>query len=192
MIPSGGFFKDTDFDFEARIALGAVAAGVGDVGLVFATLDRVTDGDPQSWFDAWTATATGLAKQGDAAAAAGHRRGAAWAHLAAAEYFAKAMSAIDGLPDQSVLWPTFTEHRRCWDAVIDESDGRHLRFEIPYEGTTLPGYLSALVRDGLTNRGIGTRLFVSPRTVQTHVSHVLAKTGLRSRVEVAAVGVDLG
>jgi DNA-binding CsgD family transcriptional regulator len=52
--------------------------------------------------------------------------------------------------------------------------------------------IAALVRDGLTNREIGTRLFVSPRTVQTHVSHVLAKTGLRSRVEVAAAAVDLG
>jgi DNA-binding CsgD family transcriptional regulator len=45
--------------------------------------------------------------------------------------------------------------------------------------------ITALVRDGLTNREIGTRLFVSPRTVQTHVSHILQKTGLRSRVEVA-------
>jgi DNA-binding CsgD family transcriptional regulator len=42
-----------------------------------------------------------------------------------------------------------------------------------------------LVRDGMTNREIGTRLFVSPRTVQTHVSHILQKTGLRSRVEIA-------
>jgi DNA-binding NarL/FixJ family response regulator len=37
----------------------------------------------------------------------------------------------------------------------------------------------------MTNREIGTRLFVSPRTVQTHVSHILQKTGLRSRVEIA-------
>ncbi len=43
----------------------------------------------------------------------------------------------------------------------------------------------ALVREGMTNREIGTRLFVSPRTVQTHVSHILQKTGLRSRVEIA-------
>jgi DNA-binding NarL/FixJ family response regulator len=45
--------------------------------------------------------------------------------------------------------------------------------------------IAALVRDGLTNREIGTRLYVSPRTVQTHVSHILQKTGLRSRVEIA-------
>jgi hypothetical protein len=51
------------------------------------------------------------------------------------------MGAIDGLSDQSVLLPTFTEHRRCWDAMVDESAGRHVRFEISYEGTTLPGDL---------------------------------------------------
>jgi DNA-binding CsgD family transcriptional regulator len=45
--------------------------------------------------------------------------------------------------------------------------------------------IADLVRDGLTNREIGSRLFVSPRTVQTHVSHILQKTGLRSRVEIA-------
>jgi DNA-binding CsgD family transcriptional regulator len=45
--------------------------------------------------------------------------------------------------------------------------------------------IAALVREGLTNREIGTRLFVSPRTVQTHVSHILQKTGLHSRVEIA-------
>jgi DNA-binding CsgD family transcriptional regulator len=45
--------------------------------------------------------------------------------------------------------------------------------------------IAVLVREGLTNREIGIRMFVSPRTVQTHVSHILQKTGLRSRVEVA-------
>jgi DNA-binding CsgD family transcriptional regulator len=45
--------------------------------------------------------------------------------------------------------------------------------------------IAMLVREGLTNREIGTRMYVSPRTVQTHVSHILQKTGLRSRVEVA-------
>jgi len=45
-----------------------------------------------------------------------------------------------------------------------------------------------LVRQGLTNPQIAHLLFLSPRTVQTHVSHVFQKTGLRSRVEIAAVG----
>jgi hypothetical protein len=54
------------------------------------------------------------------------------------------MVAIDGLPREqgdAELVPTFRESRRCWDAMIEASQGRHLRVDIPYEDTTLPGYL---------------------------------------------------
>src|SRR5580698_4489855 len=81
----GGLFADADFDYEARIVLGAAANGIGDVGLVLATLDRITDGDPQSWFDAWTERAADLAGRGDAALKRGHPQTASWAFLAAAE-----------------------------------------------------------------------------------------------------------
>ena len=39
---------------------------------------------------------------------------------------------------------------------------------------------------GLTNPHIGQRLFISPRTVQTHLAHVFRKLDLSSRVELAA------
>jgi predicted ATPase/DNA-binding CsgD family transcriptional regulator len=49
-----------------------------------------------------------------------------------------------------------------------------------------------LLREGLTNREIGARLFISPRTAQTHVQHVYAKLGVASRAEAAAYAVQHG
>jgi DNA-binding CsgD family transcriptional regulator len=43
-----------------------------------------------------------------------------------------------------------------------------------------------LVAQGLTNRQIAERLYLSPRTVGNHVSSILRKLGLRSRSEAAS------
>lgn len=42
-----------------------------------------------------------------------------------------------------------------------------------------------LISDGLSNPDIAAELFLSRNTVQTHVSHILAKLGARSRFEIA-------
>jgi DNA-binding NarL/FixJ family response regulator len=42
-----------------------------------------------------------------------------------------------------------------------------------------------LVADGLSNREIGERLFLSPRTVERHVASLFDRTSIRNRSELA-------
>ena len=45
----------------------------------------------------------------------------------------------------------------------------------------------ARVAVGDTNREIAERLYISPRTVGVHISHILEKLGIRSRVHATAI-----
>jgi DNA-binding NarL/FixJ family response regulator len=45
----------------------------------------------------------------------------------------------------------------------------------------------ALLARGLSNREIGTELFITPKTASVHVSNILGKLGAASRTEAAAI-----
>jgi DNA-binding NarL/FixJ family response regulator len=47
--------------------------------------------------------------------------------------------------------------------------------------------VALLVAEGMTNREIGQQLFVSHRTIDSHVAHALKKLGLRRRAQLAGV-----
>jgi DNA-binding CsgD family transcriptional regulator len=45
--------------------------------------------------------------------------------------------------------------------------------------------VAVLVAEGRTNREVAAAVFLGERTVETHLSHVYAKLGVRSRAELA-------
>lgn len=47
--------------------------------------------------------------------------------------------------------------------------------------------IARLAAEGLTNREIGQRLFLSPRTVSTHLYRIYPKINVRSRAELARI-----
>ena len=49
-----------------------------------------------------------------------------------------------------------------------------------------------LVAAGRSNGDIAERLFISSKTASVHVSHILVKLGVSTRVEAATIGVRLG
>jgi DNA-binding NarL/FixJ family response regulator len=55
------------------------------------------------------------------------------------------------------------------------------------ELTAREAQIALLARDGLSNPEIGTRLFLSPRTVQYHRRNVFTKLGISSRGQVYRV-----
>ena len=49
-----------------------------------------------------------------------------------------------------------------------------------------------LVAEGLTNPQVGERMFISPATVKTHLSHIFGKLDVHSRAELTAYAVRQG
>ena len=64
--------------------------------------------------------------------------------------------------------------------------------ELEQEPTMREVEVLQLISDGLVNREIGQRLFLSEETVKSHVRHLLSKLQARSRAHAVAVGFRRG
>jgi DNA-binding NarL/FixJ family response regulator len=64
--------------------------------------------------------------------------------------------------------------------------------EVAAELTSRERQVLELLSDGQTMRQIGTRLGISPRTVETHVAKLYRKLGVRTRVQAVSRAATLG
>jgi DNA-binding CsgD family transcriptional regulator len=113
---------------------------------------------------------------GQALAAAGRPREAAVAFTAVLEH-----EQARRLHDQAAL-----ELRRLGRRVTRQGR-RAARPESGVEALTdREREVAGLIAAGHTNRSIAAQLHLSPKTVETHVAHIFAKLGVRSRAAAAA------
>lgn len=88
------------------------------------------------------------------------------------------------------------------DAVLDPKVTRAVIAALPRATAIAPPDLSALtdrerqvlagLGAGLSNQQIGSRLHIGEATVKTHVSRVLTKLGVQSRVQAAVIATQVG
>ena len=96
----------------------------------------------------------------------------------------------------------YLDHSRRFDEAAARRNGDDQNAEvIPFAGplreleqepTAREIEVLQLISDGLVNREIGQRLFLSEETVKSHVRHLLAKLQARSRAHAVAVGFRRG
>jgi DNA-binding NarL/FixJ family response regulator len=78
--------------------------------------------------------------------------------------------------------------RRWADAVVGQLDGEFERHSI----TRREREVLQLSAKGYTTAQTGERLFISPKTVRTHLSSVYEKLGVTNRTQALIVGAGLG
>ena len=131
-------------------------------------------------------TATALVRHSEAAAAGGAADRAATA-LRQAHAIASELGALPLLAEiERVSRRTRVSVEAPTRLALDETAAHGLGLT-PREAEVL-----ALVAAGRTNRQIGDDLFVSDKTASVHVSNILRKLGVNSRVDAAAVAQRLG
>ncbi len=136
------FFKDGDMDFHfGNLVLGSTGNGGAEIGEAFYAASRVTDGDASAWHAQWAALAERVSARGEAALAAGHPVSAREEFLRAANYLR--FSLISMLPDNPEFLKRGARVRELMRKAGPLFDPPLEYFEVPFEGTVLPGYFRA-------------------------------------------------
>jgi DNA-binding CsgD family transcriptional regulator len=128
-----------------------------------------------AWFELGQPYPTAVASVRAAEVAAGAGSSTAAAHLRAAARAAGPLAAA----------PLLVEIDRVAKLARVDLDPADPPATVPHGLTPRELEVLALVADGRSNRQIAEELFISTKTASTHVSNILAKLGVTSRVQAA-------
>ena len=146
------FFADNiQFWYETKRAFGASSYGASEFGEVMATVNRITSGNFDSWYNEWNAIGERIFAEAEAQFSAGHRISARDSYLRATTYFRTSEFFLHGNPEDPRIYSAYRKSIQAYKACCALYDPPILPVEIPYENTTLPGYFHR-VDDSNTRR----------------------------------------
>ena len=133
-------FRDQAFSFEALRAIGHTAYGGADIGECLATAYHIKEGDLESWHDEWARMAFRVRTFADESLARGHTVSAREAYLRASNYYRTAEFFLHVDPTDPRIGTTWESSVECFSEATKLFSPQFEAIEIPYDGTTLPGY----------------------------------------------------
>ncbi|WP_030542483.1 response regulator transcription factor [Streptomyces albus] len=89
---------------------------------------------------------------------------------------------------QSMLDPATTA--RLMTSLRGEDEEAEARNEVLADLSPREREILGLIGEGLTNREIGRRLYLSEKTVKNHISRLLAKLGVERRIQAAVLATQ--
>jgi DNA-binding CsgD family transcriptional regulator len=182
--------------------LAEAASRTGDTALVRAALEWLSErtrATPTEWALGIVARVRALLSEGDAAESLYHesiarlsrtrlRVEVARAHLLYGEWLRRERRRVDAREQLRTAHEMFASmgvegfaDRTLRELLATGETVRKRTVEARDELTAQEAQIARLARDGLSNPEIGTRLFISPRTVKYHLRKVFIKLGINSR-----------
>jgi pimeloyl-ACP methyl ester carboxylesterase len=133
-------FQDPAFSFQLLRTIGSTYYGGADIGECLSTAYRIKEGNFESWYTEWLATAERVSKYGDNSLSSGRKVSAREAYLRAFNYYRNAEFFLHANPQDPRIIETWQKSIDSFKKAAQLFVPYKVEFvEIPYEGTSIPG-----------------------------------------------------
>ena len=129
---NGRFFTNQTYHFETLRMMGYIPSGGADTGEILETVKVISEGDAQSWFEAWSATVNRVTTLAELTVDPMSKSAA---YMRAHNYQRTGEFLLP--PDDPKRAPSWTKTIGLFDKGLEAGGIRHERMTVPYEGASL-------------------------------------------------------
>ncbi|PNP47747.1 hypothetical protein THARTR1_10432 [Trichoderma harzianum] len=136
------FFKSDFFNFEFLRVLAVSPFYGAETGECLESRTKITDGDPESWYRAWTLQAERAVKIAEEASKHGDRVEASWAFIHASNYYRSSEFFLHCNAQDPRILDAIQKSSNVFERGVRLLDGELYTFDIPFEDNiSLPARL---------------------------------------------------